>query len=511
MSQPPQTKSAAETIRLLARAVNEHLPVNLLHTLHIKTPVEEEIVFNAQKERVVIVTGSPGDGKTHLIRRAQVDFPKNTTLITDGNQLEPEDVVKTIHKAVSDRTPLVMAINEGILLHACHPVESRHTWARDVVNSVLHPYFYERSVGDGEESKKASLIVFDLTHRNNLANDVVQAVLDRVTSLVLHSETSMSENARRLQNATVQERLYRLLDAIARTGFHATMRDLLGFLAHLLCGGEDELDRVPPRPYYVNAFEEGEGPLFTAVRKLDPVRVPSPFLDDRLFEDDDSAEEWLIDAPEESNCGRDLNNFSRRKRRAFFEHTEGSTLLRNGHNDVQGKLQQLREPGQSPERVAIALLNRFFDSSAISSDALTLWAAHRYHARPVRYLASSGEISANEFQVRGPRLPSYLEKAFPQHYGDHVVLAHQNMETKDGLVMDERLIGQLLDGDRVAGLGVRDPEAYAKVSSFYDRLSRGVRPGISSVVRILRSDTMQQVRVGVNIEKKAYFIPGDLT
>jgi hypothetical protein len=289
------------------------------------------------------------------------------------------------------------------------------------------------------------------------------------------------------------------------------MRDILGFIAHLLCGGEDELTKTNPQPYYVNAFDGGEGPIFTAVRKLDPVRAASPFLDDRLFEDEDAVEEWLVDAPEESICSRNLDNFERRKRRAFFEHKEGVGLLRNGHNDIPGKLEQLRDSGQSPERVAIALLNRFFDSSASSSDALILWVAHRYDARPVRYLASNSEVSANEFEVRVPRLPHHLQKAFPRHYADHVILVHRNMKTENGLVMDERLIGQLLDADRISGLGVRDQEAYAKVSSFYNRLSRGARSELSSVVRILRSDTMQQFRVGVNAEKNAYFIPGDLT
>jgi len=502
-------KTGADTIRQLARAVNEHFPDALLRKLHIKTPVEGEIIFNAQKKNVVIVTGNPGDGKTHVIRRAEPEFPKKTNVVRDANEIEGDELVRLIQGAVSDRTPLVMAINEGILLQALHPVEGRYAWAKNLVGSLLHPYRY----GDDDHRnhpEKTGAVVLDLTHRNNLAGEVVEAVLDKVTALALSETTPMSENARRLQDSTVKERLCRLLDRVARTGFHATMRDLLGFIAHLLCGGEDEIGDVPPRPYYVNAFVDGEGPLFDAVRRLDPVRVPSPFLDDRLFEDEDALDEWLVDAPEESPCGRNLVNFTTRKRRAFFEHKKGLELLRNGHNDVQDILQQLRDAGESPERVAVGLLNRFFDSSSRVSDMLTLWVAHRYHARPVRYLAANVEISAGEFEVRVPRLPKHLESAFPQHYGDHVVFAHRDMETGEGLVMDERLVGQLLDGDRTSGLGVRDPEAYAKVSSFYDRLSRGSRSGPSSTVRILRSDTMQQVQVGVNAEKRSYFIPGGI-
>lgn len=508
MSSNIALKTASETIRLLARAVNEHFPDGLLKKLHIKTPVEGEIIFNSQKKHVVIVTGNPGDGKTHLIRRAKAEFPNKTKIILDGNELESDELVKEIQGAISHRLPLVMAINEGILLQACHPVEARYTWARDIVGSLLHPYRYESRDEENAAPEKIGVVVFDLTHRNNLAGEVIEDVLDKITALAVSEVTPMSANALRLQDTTVKERLCRLLDKVARTGFHATMRDLLGFLAHLLCGGEDEIGEIPPNPYYVNAFRDGEGPLFEAVRRLDPLRVPSPFLDDRLFEDEDALDEWLVDAPEESPCGRNLENFMLRKRRAFFEHVKGFELLRNGHNDVQAKLQQLRDAGQSPEQVAIALLNRFFDSSTMISDVLTIWVAHRYHARPVRYLASSVEISAGEFEVRVPRLPRHLEGAFPQHYADHVVFAHRNMETGDGLVMDERLVGQLLDGDRTSGLGVRDPEAYAKVSSFYDRLSRGSRPGPSSTIRILRSDTMQQMKVGVNTDKKTYFTPG---
>jgi hypothetical protein len=81
------------------------------------------------------------------------------------------------------------------------------------------------------------------------------------------------------------------------------------------------------------------------------------------------------------------------------------------------------------------------------------------------------------------------------------------MDTPDGLVLDERLLRQLLDGDRLAGLGVRDPEAYSKVTSFYDRLSRRHRRA-APVVKILRTDTMRAVEIGIDLEKKVYFIPG---
>jgi hypothetical protein len=502
-----QTEDRTNDIRMLARAVNEHVSEDLLQKLHIGTPVEQELLDHTTSGRVVIVTGNPGDGKTHLIRRVQDRLPRKTVVVTDANLLDSEALITTLRDALTKKVPLVMAINEGILLQACDDVKDRYGWAAEIVNLLLNPYLYGREASGVPQS---AVVIFDLTHRNNLAPESVNRCVTSISKLASGGQSALSENARRMLIPAVGERLGLLLDAVARTGFHATMRDLLGFVAHLICGGEDELENGSPSPYYVNAFEGGDGPLFSAVRSLDPVSVPSPFLDDRLFEDDDTVDEWLVQADEDRKCERDLEEFKRRKRRAFFEHQDGATLLRQRHDAVHGKLQQLRDGGESPERVAIALLNRFFDASDDSSDDLTIWTAHRYHARPVRYLASITAMPADEFEIRVPRLPEGLQRAFPHRYADHVVLAQRDMPTNAGLRIDKPLILQLLEGDRVSGLGVRHPEAYAKVSGFYDRLSRRTRNGSGSVVKILRSDTMQHVSIGINTDKKSYFLPGAL-
>jgi hypothetical protein len=203
----------------------------------------------------------------------------------------------------------------------------------------------------------------------------------------------------------------------------------------------------------------------------------------------------------------DLGLFRGRKRRALFEHVRGRDILRAEGSDVERAFQQLTRADQSPEHVAIRLLNRFYDAKDTQTDQLTLWVSHQYNARPTRFVASRQSVNASEFVVRIPRLPAYLKDVFKDYYPDHVVLCHRSMALGDGLVIDRRLVAMLIAGDRMSGLGSRNLEAQTKVAAFYDALAK-TNSNQQSVVQVLRLDNMTKAKIGVNVSTREYYLPG---
>ena len=510
---PNETKvlSGTETVRSLYKSLascSEHHSNDLLSRLHIVTPIDDAIALEARSDKVVIVTGNPGDGKTHLIRKVRGEFNRRVIVHQDANEIENAGLTKAIDDAITEKLSLVLAINEGILLEVCESAKARYPWADGIVDAVLQPYDY----GDGREIDRSRVVILDLNLRNNLAITIVEQAIAALVALIEDDSTApaaIRTNAAALKNLEVRHRVCQLLDAVGGTGFHATMRDLLGFIAYLLTGDSSNEGGDETSPYFVNAFESGQGPLFDEVRRFDPLAMPSPFLDDRLYMLDDAGADWLINLVDEPAERANLDLFRRRKRRAYFEHRDGLQVLYKDRDDSERTFKELQRLEQSPEQVAIRLLNQFFDSRELASDRLILWMGHQFDARPALFVAARHTVSSVDLQISIPRLASALAPVFEDHYADHVILHHKEMEVGQGLILDRRLVEMLIAGGRHLGFGTRNPEAFRRIAAFYDRLTRIVR-NPQSIVQILRLDNMARARVGVNIAAGEYFIPGGI-
>jgi hypothetical protein len=481
----------------------DHHDAAFLKDLHIHTAIDDAILLAVRQNKIVIITGNPGDGKTHLIRRVQQDeFPAKARVNEDANQRDDRALIKEIDDAYASKHAFVLAINEGVLLSICEQATTKSVWAKDVIRAILCPYVY----GDERPQTDQRFLILDLNLRNNLARDIVRQAIEKVVALA-DKKSALAKNAARLKQPVVVKRLIALLDAVGRTGYHATMRDLFGFIAYLMCGGEEELGAEGPRPYYVNAFVGGIGPLFEQVRKFDPLASPAPFLDDRLFMCLDEDDEWGLDLPSERRDKENLELFKDRKRRAYFEHNAGDAILRAERSDVDKAFADLKRAEQAPELVAIRLLNCFFESKSSGNEILTLWVGHQYSAKAMRYVASRDSVSSNDLVVRVPTLPPHLAQAFSDHYPDHVILINRSAkDLGDGLVINRNMVAMLLAGDRNSGIGTRNPEALAKIGAFYDRLAKSSTP--QNIVQILRLDNAEKLRIGVQVDTRAYFIPG---
>jgi hypothetical protein len=537
----PNKEQRIELVRRLYRDVSscaDHHDAPTVEALHIETPVEQFIRGNATGGGICFVTGNPGDGKTHLLRRLERPLREaKAEVCLDANEREEEEVVKLVEDALRSKRGLAIAINEGTLVDLLRAAGDA-AWAGEARRQLLQPFEYT-SAGSGARERPAAareatgrrpaekrgpaverIKVVDLNLRNNLAKGIVQAALSRLISFTAPCEGCPVEacdvqvNAARLGEAPVVERVSRLLDVVARSGFHATMRDLQGFLAFLLVGGA-ACERVRGRddgltPYWENAFMGGVGPLFDAVRRYDPKLQTMPLLDDELWRRVDVSSDWALSWEDTARAATDLEDrrleFISRKRRALFEHKRGASLLTEAGTEDERFLRDVVDRKRSVREV-VRLLNRFFDRDEARGDLLHLWSSHRYDARPSRYAASFMSVPASELELLVPQLRADLAEAFQDFRPDHVVLCAKGLRPEDGLRIDRPLIEAMLAAEQGLPATFRRGEPEARIAAFYGRLAKqsgaDAQQGIAEI-RFVDMNTGADLQLAVDIEGRRY-------
>jgi hypothetical protein len=431
----------------------------------------------------------------------------------------------------------LIAINEGILVDLLRVAGGRG-WAEHTRHQLLHPLVYSpiggpagigattssdqvTTTAKGRPAAAERAVVVDLNLRNNLGREIVQQALQKLIELSAPCAGCPIErcegqaNASRLNEPVIANRLVSLLDRVARAGYHATMRDLHGFLSYALfagvgCGGIKATDGCAT-PYWHAVFEGGVGPLFDAVYQFDPARQPLPLLDDELWRHADRPDDWALAYRDEQHSKRSMEDrrasFVGRKRRAFFEHKKGEAILSVAGSEVDRLLLELLDTRRSSASRIVRLLNRFFDRDETRGDSLYLWTSHRYDARPNRFAAHLWSVPAARLEVAVPRLPPELVEAFPDFYPDHAVLRLEGAPPEEGLRIDRILLEALIAAEQGIPSTFRRGEPEARVSAFYDRMSKHVESKTGDnfmEVRMVDTNTGANFQVSVDVKGRRY-------
>jgi hypothetical protein len=508
-----------------AAACADHHDLETVELLHIKTAVDDFVLDQATSGKVVFVTGNPGDGKTHLLRRHAGALKAAGVLIClDANERPDDDLVALVDDALKRKLGCAIAINQGILVDLLRHASKRE-WARTVRDQLLQPYVYLSSGSGGDPHRDghdvSQLVVVDLNLRNNLGPEVVRGALARLVSLSSKCAVCPRgmcagvRNAARLANDAAARRVVDLLDLVGRVGAHATMRDLQAFLSYLIFGGQ-QCDASNPEerdatPYWTHAFKGGVGPLFDAVRRMDPVDQPMPLLDDLLWRHVDRQEDWVGVYEEVSTSGQGLEarreNFVSQKRRALFEHREGHQLLENSGAPVDRLFLSLTEADVNRARTVVRMLNRFYDKDEEQDDVLFLWVTHRYDARTSRYAASAVSVPTSTLEVAVPTLPPLLAQAFPDLRPDHVMLRLKPPAEGHALRLDRQFLEATHAADQGLPTTFRRGEPDARIAAFYDRLAKTAWSDASKdalKVKLVDIDTGKNLPLTVDVSNRRY-------
>ncbi len=484
---------AISFVERLYRSVNSYadrLNAEELGWIHIDLGLEDAIRAAAEEKKQIIITGNPGDGKTHLVERIRPDLERlGAEVITDANALSDEAILAKWRTCEAEGSPLVLAINEWPLF-ALHRQDREFAPLQEALRQVREAVYYL----EAPEPPRGAVQVVDLSLRNVLAPATARAAVDRLTHerfyMGLHAADPAAANRTALRHPRVQERLILLLDRIARHEGHTTMRQLMGFVAFLITGGETSTIRIASQGsdqfhYATLAFEGAESGLFARLRRaFDPANVTHPAHDMALWRGATDRAAWLdaevvaVGPQQVREAGR-VAVFRALKRRFFFEHEAGAELLDALPPDER-EFEQLVATGQADNHAVVRdlllALNRFFepDCPPEQREELILWQSHRFDVRAPDTFVALRRVPHQFFRIAPPKLATWVtawlppDQWLPRTFA--LVASSVRGTVAPHLLVDRELFLTLRDAQRGLGRASWSRSAARKITRFVDRL-----------------------------------------
>ena len=398
-------------------AYADHVDEELLSYIHLTTKLDAAIINAAEAGKDIVLTGNPGDGKTHIIRMLKTkleQLPTPAAVELDASTLSNDQIYKAWCSAKETHAPFVIAINAAVLYSVYkafpdfEPIQEAYT---QMVHSVV---FHE------EDSESRNLVVFDLSKREALTGEILKQAISKMTAedhykecknCPLYSSCVVNKNRRLLNNALFQERLSIILQRVSLQGYHATLRELQSFIVYLIFGNRSckQLNQTAGNSQFdlVNLIYSGKGNLFAAInRAIDPVNISHPVWDERILLNDIDPSSWVegYEVPAEAIAYDNETLFNLRKRQFFFFNLYGDELLTILDDDATRFQNFLNQDSGKIIKELISKLNSFFGNANGSNTKFQIWSGHRYNNEPRKVLISAGTIKKSEFSVGRPSL-----------------------------------------------------------------------------------------------------------
>lgn len=417
-----------------------------IEALNIETNIEETVSDFIRQGKLVLITGNPGDGKTHLILSVKDVLKEFDAFIEkDINEVKNYDsFLKELQNCIDEGRPGIIAINEYPLVALLDQIGVHFPFYEEIKkqreNSLIYNNDYQ------EETDISRVVVIDLNNRNVLSKDIVSSALNKLLSYCdLSGEDTnntfcdLTYNTRALSNEYVKKQLLTLVDILGNSGVHVVMRDILGFLSYVLTGGKDFVSEITHENMYYNRIFNGKNRLFYSLKKFDPFNFTHPEIDELLWTGR-LKDGWIFSepsvSPEELNEVEAKELFISLKRKFFFEHERGTELLSlipSEYKDYFYLIRQVYDQHEEMVNKVTLGLNRFFNSNDNEEEKLRVWITHKYELRSHPKVAISNKSYPTEMiSLRIPGLPKHLEKI--PYAADHFVYRVKSLQNLNNFV-----------------------------------------------------------------------------
>lgn len=444
-------------------AISEGLSDEEYARLHLETPLEDYLLEQARQGRSIVLTGNAGDGKTHLARTLQRRLAGDaarfvfefdaTAIMTSQDGVAP--IIETWRRAKNDGKGMVLAINQ----YPLHMLRPRLRDALPEVSAAIERQWRGRLHVEGSEVSEdpGDLLLVDLSLRNPLSQHFAKQVLNKMLNSQVvrryaasHADPNFSLNFKCLSHSEVQARLFGLFHRVVSSGGRATIRELWILCARLLFGFSSEAGFAGSHQTWYSDRLFARDPRFPLTdalcRVADPAEVSHPQIDRRLEHPQGTRSvDWLVDgeppdvlpspvtALSTTTLDRDRYQarFAARKRRFYFEHTDGGEnhvfALDDSSHAIFHRMLQTGTSDDGHRRLLIEAINRCYFPHHFDGiyDKLCLWIGHRLDEQPTKSFVANECMPLGRLVLRRPEPPAVLRDNL-EYVPDHLQLSLSN-------------------------------------------------------------------------------------
>lgn len=515
MSVAEGTKTGLQFVRDFYRgssAYADYVATDLLSNIHLETRLDKAILDSALAGKDIVLTGNPGDGKTHIIRLLSDKLRESNRPIAielDASTLSDEEIYIRWKSAREQHIPFVIAINAAVL-YSVYQRHSEFQPIREAYELMSHSVVFHN-----ESIEEDGLVVFDLSKREVLTLEMLKQAIEKLTDEKHYSDCAncpmlsncdVHRNRKLLNNILFQERLHIILKRISLRGYHATVRELQSLISYLIFGNRScpQIARTTGSDQFnlVNLIYSGKGTLFDKIREsLDPVGVSHPIWDERILLGDIPNDSWIdgYGTPAEAIAYDNNDLFNMRKRQFFFLNKKGEEFLSIMDDDVTRFQDFLALDDSKIIKELIKKLNIFFSSSKASNSELQIWAGHRYDNEPRKVLISFGSIKKSGLKIGRPSLQRSMTA------GIEMTSNYVRLEKKETphifLKVDFELFILLSEAERGVPVLFMESDLVRKVWRFVEQL-QSFDDVSEDEVEISLLDIQNKKRIDVTIDRE---------
>lgn len=440
--------------------IAERVPADQWSLIHVDTDLQNHIVSWLRNKQDIILTGNPGDGKTHLMEVVLSQLDKDEiNFKRDASQENAQAILTAWEQSKGNNKPFLLAINHAPLRNLAREAKNHPTL--DFLYQAIFPeqpyqsemvsfIIYSKEQNEYFRRTSQPIMLIDLSMRATLTDkNLLGGLLDKLCKIAegmsceegLPLECSrcpIHYNTRALQDEQIRERLFAIFELLSKRGNRATVRDLLSCFVFILTRGVEcqnlwpEEKKCYDNDYYSLLFDaNARSALFDAIREtFDPGEYADPKIDVLLWTNETEILQWFDD--ENPAQPANLRELQTLKRRVYFEQqdsvdTQFARMLPEAEKDFYKLLDSMQSSKHEVEKL-VEKINLFYAPLGKESQAagyrfrLRLWNKHRYAVGGVANYFAMRTISAERLTIYHPNLNNKYQDAMPIHQ-DHVLLA----------------------------------------------------------------------------------------